>query len=83
MKKNILITTPDTQIFEGEEYIILRNNIINYLIIGFRHIKALYICKTVEWKISDCYQLAKKIPVYIIDESGNILADMQKSDENI
>jgi hypothetical protein len=45
------------------------------------HLKAIYLNKSIDIDISTCYELSQKVPFFIIDQNGYILATLKEVDD--
>jgi 5'(3')-deoxyribonucleotidase len=82
-KKILILKQQETQITATSKYITIKN-IYDDLVISFLHIKAIYLNKSIKVDISTCYEISKKVPLFIIDHNGYILAELKKvEDEKI
>jgi hypothetical protein len=75
MKKSILVKDSKVEVRVEKEYLSLRSSEGDQ-VIGFRNIKAVYLNKALGLDIGECYKIVERVPLYIIDEHGVILARM-------
>jgi len=76
MKHIVIIKNSSTKVDVCSDYLhISQNN--NENIIAFRHIKELYINKNIELYIKDSVKLSKFFRLFLTDQYGNILAEVQ------
>ncbi len=83
MKKRVLILRDsETKVTVEEEYIQI-STIANSYIVSFAHLGALYLNKAIDLPIGACYAISQKVPFFVIDEHGYILAELRESDETV
>jgi hypothetical protein len=75
MRKNIIVKDSDVKVRVEQEYLSLESAEGDQ-VVGFRHIKAVYLNKALALDIGECYKIMQRVPLYIIDEHGYILARM-------
>ncbi len=84
MKKQILILKQNnTKITVHKEYMEIRTPQKSY-IVSFLHLEAIYLNKTIDINIGACYAISKKIPLFITDHNGYIIANLRSTkDEEV
>jgi len=81
MRKRVLILRDSrTKISAHSEYIEIKNILSSY-IVSFRHIEAIYINKAIFIDIATCYFISTKVPLFLIDQNGYILAELKRVDD--
>ena len=79
MKKLLILKSYHDKIKVFSTHIeIVQNN--KEFIMSFRHIKAVYINKSIEISLEDCYRIYEKVPLYIIDSNGYIVCRFAKNE---
>ncbi|MEA3227611.1 MAG: hypothetical protein U9P38_00910 [Campylobacterota bacterium] len=73
MKKTIIIKNSSTKIDISSQYLVIKT-VSQENIIGYRHIKELFINKLIDISMANCLKLAKKFDLYFINQHGKILA---------
>ena len=76
-KRVLILKDKQTKITVHQEYLYIENFERN-AIVGFINIKAVYINKSLEIDIGECYKISQKIPLFIIDHNGYILSQLIK-----
>ena len=76
VKKELIFKNPNTKLKIFSTYIQFYANGVP-MILGYRYIKHIYINKTIKIELKDIYRLSTKVPVYIIDYNGYILASIK------
>jgi len=76
-QKIIILKENTTKLTVFEEYMSIKN-IYDDLIISFSHIKMVYLNKSIEVDIATCYEISKKVPLFIIDHNGYIIAELKR-----
>jgi len=81
--KTIIIKDSKVEVRVEQEYLSLES-FEGDQIIGFRHIKAVYLNKALALDIGECYKIMQRVPLFLIDEHGYILAELkaEKKEEN-
>jgi len=74
--KNIIIKDSRVEVRVEQEYLSLES-FEGDQIIGFRHIKAVYLNKALGLDIGECYKIMQRVPLFLIDEHGYILAELK------
>ena len=74
--KNIIIKDSRVEVRVEQEYLSLES-FEGDQIIGFRHIKAVYLNKALALDIGECYKIMQRVPLFLIDEHGYILAELK------
>jgi len=77
MKKRVLILKEPTTSLKVEDTHLEIKNLLNNFIISFAHVKAVYISKVIKVDIGVCYKISQKVPLFIIDQNGYILAELK------
>ncbi len=77
MKRALIIKDSKSKIVVHDTYLHVRNMEQDF-IIGYIHISALYINKSSDIPISDCFKISQKIPLYLIDHNGYIHSQLKK-----
>ena len=75
MKRSVIVKDSNVKVTVEQEYLLL-NSFEEEQVVGFRHIKAVYLNKALALDIGECYKIMQRVPLYIIDEHGYILARM-------
>ncbi len=75
-KKELIFKNPNTKLRIFSTYIQFYANGVPMLL-GYKYIKHIYINKTIKIELKDIYKLSMKIPVYIIDHNGYMLASIK------
>lgn len=75
MRRSIIVRDSNVKVTVEQEYLLL-NSFEEEQVVGFRHIKAVYLNKALALDIGECYKIMQRVPLYIIDEHGYILARM-------
>jgi len=75
MRRSIIVKDSDVRVRVEQEYLSLESAEGDQ-VVGFRHIKAVYLNKALALDIGECYKIVQRVPLYIIDEHGYILARM-------
>jgi len=78
MRKRVLILKEPTTTIKVEDTHLEIKNILNNLIISFAHVESVYISKTIKVDIGVCYKISQKVPLFIIDQNGYILAELKR-----
>lgn len=73
MKRSIIVKDSEVRIRVEQDYLSLES-FEGDQVIGFRHIKAVYLNKALALDIGECYKIMQRVPLFIIDEHGYILA---------
>lgn len=73
MRRPLIIKDSQTAITIHNEYIELKHPKQNS-IIAFCHIESIYLNKAIDVSIGECYKIMQKVPFFLIDENGYILA---------
>lgn len=73
MRRTVIVKESQVKLMVHQEYIELKSP-TQSRIIAFRHIEALYLNKAIKIPIGHCYQIMEKVPFFLIDEHGYILA---------
>ena len=76
MKKELIFKNPNVKLKVFTTYLQFVSNGVPMLL-SYKHIKNIYINKTINIALNDLYRLSLKIPVYIIDHNGYILASIK------
>ena len=76
----LIIKEIETKIAVHKEYIQIKN-FEQDLIISFLHIRSIYINKSIEIGLKECYSIMQKVPLYIIDHNGYILAQLKEYED--
>ncbi len=84
MKKQILILKDNnTKITVYEKYMLIKTIQESY-VVAFLHLGAIYLNKTIDVDIGTCYAISKKIPFFLTDHNGYIIAKLEGAkDEEI
>lgn len=77
MKRSVIVKDAEVEVSVGSDYLSLKS-FEEDRVIGFRHIKAIYLNKALALDIGECYKMMQKVPLFIIDEHGYILARLQE-----
>jgi len=75
MRRSVIVKDSNVKVTVEQEYLLL-NSFEEEQVVGFRHIKAVYLNKALALDIGECYKIMQRVPLYIIDEHGYILARM-------
>lgn len=75
MRRSVIVRDSNVKVTVEQEYLLL-NSFEEEQVVGFRHIKAVYLNKSLALDIGECYKIMQRVPLYIIDEHGYILARM-------
>jgi len=75
MKRSVIVKESKVEVRVEQDFLSL-DSFEGEQIIGFRHIKAVYLNKALSIDIGECYKIMQRVPLYIIDEHGYILARM-------
>lgn len=78
MRKRVLILREPTTSIRVEGTHLEIKNILNNLIVSFAHVEAIYISKAIKVDIATCYKISQKIPLFVIDRHGTILAELKR-----
>ena len=76
----LIIKDKETEITVHKEYLHIENFEQSF-IISFVHIKAIYINKSLNLDIGECYKISQIIPLFLIDHNGYILSELIKSED--
>jgi len=77
MSKSVFIfREASTKITLYPEYIHVKS-IYHDKVIAFRHIEMVYVSKSIDISMATCYELSTRVPLYIIDNHGYILAEIK------
>jgi len=76
-KKILILREPHTKITAYAEYLHIKNITRSY-VISFIHIERIYLSKSIDTSLSTCYELSIKVPLFIIDQHGYILAELKR-----
>jgi len=76
-QKVLILRDPSTRLTIFKEYMVIKN-ILNDYIISFSHIETIYLSKSISIDIATCYKLSQKVPLFIIDHDGYILAELKR-----
>ncbi len=76
MKKELIFKNPNAKLRIFSTYLQFTSNGVPMLL-GYKNIQNIYINKTININLCDIYRLSLKIPVYIIDQNGHILASIK------
>ncbi len=79
-KRVLIIKNKETEITVHKEHLHIENFEQNF-IISFIHIKAIYINKSLDLDIGECYKISQKIPLFLIDHNGYILSSLEKAED--
>ncbi len=77
MRKRVLILREPTTSIKVEDTHLEIRNILNNYVVSFIHIESIYISKTIKVDIGVCYKISQKVPLFIIDQNGYILAELK------
>jgi len=77
MKRSIIVKDSDVEVRVEGDYLAL-DSFEGDQIIGFRHIKAVYLNKALGLDIGECYKIMQRVPLFLIDEHGYILAELKE-----
>ena len=84
MKKQILILR------QSSTKIIIRSDHMEVITLGrsyvvaYRHLDAVYLNKAIRVDIGTCYALSRKVPLFLIDHNGYLLAELREvTDEKV
>lgn len=77
MKRSVIVKDSDVKLTVGSDYLSLES-CEGDRVIGFRHIKAVYLNKALAVDIGECYKIMQKVPLFLIDEHGYILAVLKE-----
>jgi len=75
MRRSIIVKDSDVKVRVESDFLSLES-LEGDQVIGFRHIKAVYLNKALALDIGECYKIMQRVPLYLIDEHGYILARM-------
>ncbi len=67
-----MVKDAKTKVVAHEEYLYIRGVDHQAMIVGYVHIKALYLNRGVGITILQCYKISKKVPLFLIDHNGYI-----------
>jgi len=81
MRRSIIVKDSDVTVKVESDYLSLES-FEGDQIVGFRHIKAVYLNKALALDIGECYKIMQRVPLYIIDEHGYILARMVEEEND-
>jgi len=76
-KKVLILREPSSVLTVFDAYIAIKN-IYNSSVISFVHIEEIYLSKSIKIDINTCYKITKKVPLFIIDQDGYILAELKR-----
>jgi hypothetical protein len=76
-KKVLIFKEPSSNITVYPEYLMIKS-IYHDRVISFKHIQIIYLSKTIDIDIATCYELSTKVPLFIIDHNGYILAEVKR-----
>lgn len=77
MRRSVIIKESSVRVTVGSDYLSLQSYEGDQ-VIGFRHIKAVYLNKALALDIGECYKIMQRVPLFLIDEHGYILARLQE-----
>jgi hypothetical protein len=78
MRQRVLIIKEvETNIRVQKDYIQIKS-FKQDLIISFLHISSIYINKSIDIGLKECYSIIQKVPLYLIDHNGYILAQLKE-----
>lgn len=77
MKRSVIVKDSGVTVTVGSDYLLLKSLEADQ-VIGFRHIKAVYLNKALSLDIGECYKIMQKVPLFLIDEHGYILAQLHE-----
>ncbi len=77
MKRSIIVKDSDVEVRVERDYLSLES-FEGDQVIGFRHIKAVYLNKALALDIGECYKIMQRVPLFLIDEHGYILAELKE-----
>ncbi len=80
MKKILILKEHDTKLTIHPKYLDIRTLKGSY-IVAFSHIKMIYLNKAISIDLKSCYALCCKIPLFIIDQNGYIIAEFKRLDK--
>jgi CRISPR/Cas system-associated endonuclease Cas1 len=72
-KRTLFIRDPDVKVFYRESHIEVVGALESQYI-GFEQILAIHLYYSIELKIKDMVLMAKRAPVYFVDEKGKLMA---------
>ena len=81
MKRSVIVKDANVTIMVGSDYLSLKS-LEEDQVIGFRHIKAVYLNKALSLDIGECYKIMQKVPLFLIDEHGYILAQLHEETDH-
>jgi len=79
-KRVLIIKNRETEITVHKEYLHIESFEQNF-IISFIHIKAIYINKSLNLDIGECYKISQNIPLFLIDHNGYILSELKRVED--
>jgi hypothetical protein len=72
-KRQLILRNPKTRLTLHTDYLEISNPINRYAV-AFRHIGAIYLNKAIRVEIGTCYAICRRVPLWIIDQDGYIIA---------
>lgn len=77
MKKRLLILKESsTKLTVHSDYIEIVTPEHSY-VVAFCHLGALYLNKAIKIDIGTCYSLSRRVPLFLIDRHGRLLAELK------
>jgi hypothetical protein len=80
IKQLLILKDSHTKITTHSTYMEIKSFKDSY-IVSYMHLKAIYLNKSIDIDISTCYELSQKVPLFIIDQNGYILATLKEVDD--
>jgi len=77
VKRSVIVKDSEVKVSVEQNYLLLKSFEADQ-VIGFRHIKAVYLNKALALDIGECYKIMQRVPLFLIDEHGYILARLQE-----
>jgi hypothetical protein len=77
MKKELIFKNPNTKMKIFSTHLQFTVN-GSSMVLSYKYISQVYINKTIKFSLLDLYKLFLKVPVFIIDQNGYILASLKK-----
>jgi hypothetical protein len=76
----LILKDPATTIAHHGDYMEVKTPHHSY-VVAYRHIKTIYINKAINLSIAECYAISTRVPLYLIDKHGYLLAKVEKVDD--
>ncbi len=81
IKKELILKDKNIKIKIHQDYLEFTKN-SNYMVIAYKFIANIYLNKQADVPLNILINLAKKVPLYIIDHNGYVVAEVKVNVQN-